>query len=56
VVQEPVVQKTTSSHPVSTCFMDRCGIYVVLTEEGRHRHAEAAVTHREVLTRLLAAR
>jgi DNA-binding MarR family transcriptional regulator len=56
VVQETVVQATASSHPVSTCFMDRRGIYVVLTEKGRHRRAEAAVTHREVLTRLLAAR
>jgi DNA-binding MarR family transcriptional regulator len=38
------------------CDMDRRGIYVVLTAEGRRRHAEAAVTHREVLTRVLAAR
>ena len=38
------------------CDMDRRGIYVVLTEEGRRRQAEAAVTHRDVLARLLPAR
>jgi DNA-binding MarR family transcriptional regulator len=38
------------------CDMDRRGIYVVLTAEGRRRHAEAAVTHRHVLARLLPAR
>ena len=37
------------------CGMDRRGIYVVLTAEGLHRHAAAAVTHRSVLTRLLPA-
>lgn len=35
------------------CDMDRRGIYAVLTAEGRRRHDEAAVTHREILTRLL---
>ena len=35
------------------CDMDRRGIYVVLTPEGLGRHAEAAVTHRSVLARLL---
>src|ERR1700761_1834629 len=30
---------------------DRRGIYVVLTEQGRRRRAEAAVTHRDVLAR-----
>jgi len=38
------------------CDDDRRGIYVVLTPEGRRRRAEAAVTHRDVLTRLLPAR
>jgi DNA-binding MarR family transcriptional regulator len=35
------------------CDNDRRGIYVVLTAEGRRRQAEAAVTHRDVLARLL---
>jgi DNA-binding MarR family transcriptional regulator len=35
------------------CDMDRRGIYVVLTAEGLQRQAEAAVTHRNVLARLL---
>lgn len=35
------------------CDMDRRGIYAVLTAEGRRRHDEAAVTHREILARLL---
>jgi DNA-binding MarR family transcriptional regulator len=35
------------------CDDDRRGIYVVLTPEGLRRHDEAAVTHRDVLTRLL---
>ncbi len=38
------------------CDNDRRGIYVVLTAEGRRRQAEAAVTHRDVLARLLPAR
>jgi DNA-binding MarR family transcriptional regulator len=37
------------------CDMDRRGIYVALTAEGRRRQAEAAVTHRDVLARLLPA-
>ena len=37
------------------CGDDRRGIFVVLTGAGRRRHAEAAVTHREVLSRLLPA-
>lgn len=37
----------------SLCDMDRRGIYVILTEAGRQRHAEAAPTHREVLARVL---
>ncbi len=36
-----------------SCDNDRRGIYVVLTDPGRRRQAEAAVTHREVLARLL---
>ncbi len=32
------------------CEADRRGVYVRLTEEGRKRHAEAAPTHRAVLT------
>ncbi len=31
------------------CDLDRRGVYVTLTEEGRHRHAEALPTHRSVL-------
>ena len=38
------------------CDMDRRGIFVVLTAEGLRRRAEAAVTHRDVLARLLPAR
>ena len=38
------------------CDNDRRGIYVVVTAEGRRRQAEAAVTHRDVLARLLPAR
>lgn len=37
------------------CDNDRRGIYVVLTADGLHRQAEAAVTHRDVLARLLPA-
>jgi DNA-binding MarR family transcriptional regulator len=37
------------------CDNDRRGIHVVLTEAGERRHAEAAVTHRDVLARLLPA-
>ncbi len=37
------------------CDVDRRGIYVVLTEAGRRRHAEAVPTHRDVLARLLPA-
>jgi DNA-binding MarR family transcriptional regulator len=35
------------------CDNDRRGIYAVLTEEGLRRHAAAAVTHRDILARLL---
>jgi DNA-binding MarR family transcriptional regulator len=35
------------------CDMDRRGIYVLLTETGSRRHADAAATHRSVLARLL---
>jgi DNA-binding MarR family transcriptional regulator len=38
------------------CDDDRRGIYVVLTAEGLRRQAEAAVTHRDILARLLPAR
>ena len=38
------------------CDMDRRGIFVVLTQEGLRRRTEAAVTHREILARLLPAR
>jgi DNA-binding MarR family transcriptional regulator len=38
------------------CDNDRRGIYVVLTAEGQRRQAEAAVTHRDVLARMLPAR
>jgi len=34
---------------------DRRGVYVVLTEAGERRHAEAVPTHREVLARHLPA-
>ena len=37
------------------CDQDRRGIYVVLTEAGEQRHAEAAPTHRGVLERTLPA-
>ena len=37
------------------CEGDRRGIYVVLTEAGERRHAEAAPTHRGVLERTLPA-
>jgi DNA-binding MarR family transcriptional regulator len=36
------------------CDMDRRGIYVTLTDAGRQRHAEAAPTHRDVLSSVLA--
>jgi DNA-binding MarR family transcriptional regulator len=35
------------------CGEDRRGIYVTLTEAGRQRHAEAAPTHRDVITGVL---
>jgi len=35
------------------CDVDRRGIYVVLTEAGEQRHAEAVPTHRGVLARHL---
>jgi DNA-binding MarR family transcriptional regulator len=38
------------------CDNDRRGVYVRLTEEGLGRQAAAAVTHRDVLARLLPAR
>src|SRR5580692_10962116 len=38
------------------CDNDRRGIFVVLTAEGLRRQAEAAVTHRDILARLLPAR
>src|ERR1700753_4181866 len=38
------------------CDNDRRGVYVRLTEEGLDRQAAAAVTHRDVLARLLPAR
>jgi DNA-binding MarR family transcriptional regulator len=37
------------------CEGDRRGVYVVLTEAGEQRHAEAAPTHRSVLARTLPA-
>jgi DNA-binding MarR family transcriptional regulator len=37
------------------CDVDRRGIYVVLTEAGERRHAEAVPTHRDILARLLPA-
>ena len=37
------------------CDEDRRGIYVVLTEAGERRHAEAVPTHRDVLARHLPA-
>jgi DNA-binding MarR family transcriptional regulator len=38
------------------CDMDRRGVYVVLTDAGTRRHAEAVPTHRDILARLLPAR
>jgi DNA-binding MarR family transcriptional regulator len=35
------------------CDLDRRGIYVTLTEQGRRRHAEAVPTHRAVLAATL---
>jgi DNA-binding MarR family transcriptional regulator len=35
------------------CGEDRRGIYILLTEAGLERHAEAAPVHREVLARIL---
>lgn len=35
------------------CDLDRRGVYVTITEEGRHRHAEAMPTHRRVLAATL---
>jgi len=35
------------------CDMDRRGIFVLLTDEGAHRHEEAAGTHRDILANLL---
>ena len=37
------------------CDVDRRGVYVVLTEAGERRHAEAMPTHRDVLARHLPA-
>jgi len=37
----------------SLCDLDRRGIYVCLTDAGRHRHAEALPTHRAVLSAVL---
>jgi DNA-binding MarR family transcriptional regulator len=37
------------------CDVDRRGVYVVLTEAGEQRHAEAVPTHRDVLARHLPA-
>jgi DNA-binding MarR family transcriptional regulator len=36
------------------CDMDRRGIYVILTDAGKQRYAEAAPTHRRVLATVLA--
>lgn len=38
-----------------SCDSDRRGVYVLLTEAGERRHAEAVPTHREVLARTLPA-
>src|SRR5260370_11499467 len=38
------------------CDNDRRGIFVLLTEAGTRKHADAAATHRAVLARLLPAR
>jgi DNA-binding MarR family transcriptional regulator len=37
------------------CDLDRRGIYVTLTDEGRRRHAAAVPTHRAVLAEMLPA-
>jgi len=37
------------------CGEDRRGIYVIMTEAGQQRHAEAAPAHREALARVLPA-
>jgi DNA-binding MarR family transcriptional regulator len=37
------------------CDKDRRGIYVILTDAGKHRYTEAAPTHRRVLAGVLAA-
>jgi DNA-binding MarR family transcriptional regulator len=37
------------------CDVDRRGVYVLLTEAGERRHAEAVPTHRDVLARHLPA-
>ena len=37
------------------CGEDRRGIYVIMTEAGQQRHADAAPAHREVLARVLPA-
>ncbi|RCG27813.1 MarR family transcriptional regulator [Sphaerisporangium album] len=36
------------------CAEDRRGVFVQITEDGRHRHAEALPTHRAVLNHSLA--
>ena len=53
-----LVDRLLKNHLVERCACDddRRGIYVVLTAEGLRRQAEAAVTHRDVLARLLPAR
>lgn len=38
------------------CDNDRRGIFVLLTEDGTRKHADAAATHRAVLARVLPAR
>ena len=38
------------------CDNDRRGVYVLATAEGLRRQAAAAVTHRDILARLLPAR
>ncbi len=37
-----------------TCEVDRRGVFVLITEEGRKRHAEALPTHRAVLNGIFA--
>ncbi|MGP3966164.1 MarR family winged helix-turn-helix transcriptional regulator [Streptomyces sp. 6N223] len=39
----------------AVCDLDRRGIFVTLTEEGRRRYAEAKPTHRAVLAEILGA-